>query len=94
VEWAVLEGLVHQKHDPKRSEKRSLTTDVACRADLVTADRSNYELSKYRLSWLRHVLAKKAHRALQKMQDWHWKFKESFVAGYLLLPKNKLSPCL
>lgn len=43
---------------PKRSEKRSLTTDVACRADLVIADRSNHELSKYNLSWLRHVIVK------------------------------------
>src|SRR5271163_2666344 len=27
------------------------------------------------------------------MQDWHWKLEESFVAGYLPLPKISSTPC-
>jgi hypothetical protein len=79
---AVLEGLVHQKHNPKRSEKRSLTTDIACRADLVIADRSNHELSKYSLSLLRHVIVKSPSGSVEharlalgtQRKLWSWLF--------------------
>jgi hypothetical protein len=58
VEWQCWKELHIRNMTPKRSEKRSLTTDVACRADPVIADRSNHELSKYNLSWFRHVIVK------------------------------------
>jgi hypothetical protein len=59
VEWQCWKELYIRNMILKRSEKRNLTTDVACRADLVIADRSNHELSKYSLSWFRHVTVKK-----------------------------------
>src|SRR4051794_8079623 len=58
LEWLCWKGLVIRKYNPKRSEKRRLTTNVACRADLVIADRSNHELNKHSLSWLRHEIVK------------------------------------
>jgi hypothetical protein len=65
VEWQCWKELYIRNMIPKRSEKRSLTTDVACRADLAIADRSSHELSKYSLSWLRHVIAKSSSSAAE-----------------------------